>query len=418
MSTYCIESSKKLEYKNREQRVDYLCMHPDCSAKCTKRIQSLLYNVSGNLSKKHDYSILLTDKLVPFLCCPTCNTIIAKTKKDSILFKDTHYIHKVYRNITKENSTPRDYELYKKFIKVQNIVTIESNIKIPYLLIQKDTNHKSFQWRMIKNVCSDISYKTIIEKQILYHMYHNTINRRRDAIHSQPIQLPNKDETTIIKIAVRRFKDSHGKERQTISFLDKNGKKCIGKLNQNKQFEYDGTTYQLIGDASIDEDDDRDIEAYLEENGINHRNLRLHAFDQLEKQMNDDGKLVCYITHIILNCEQGSMYYLSPERLLQDKPYLYKDEFGSIQRNFVFICQKLNGKKQMTLQKFIKLSIASYLNKIYGVTIHMCHQVEKGQIDGIPPPRLKRIQEHLHKIQEEYDECVDYLTKSRSENSK
>ena len=196
--------------------------------------------------------------------------------------------------------------------------------------------------------------------------------------------------------------------------MDKNGKKCIAKLNQNKQFEYDGTTYQLIGDASIDEDDDRDIEAYLEENGINYENLKLHAFDQLEKQMNDDGKLVCYITHIILNCEKGSMYYLSPERLLQDKPYLYKDEFGSIQRNFVFICQKLNGKKQMTLHKFIKLSIASYLNKIYGVTIHMCHQVEKGQFEGIPSPRLKRIQEHLHKIQEEYDECVDYLTKSRS----
>ena len=53
---------------------------------------------------------------------------------------------------------------------MQNIVTIESNIKIPYLLIQKDTNHKSFQWRMIQDVCKDISYKTIIEKQIIRNM--------------------------------------------------------------------------------------------------------------------------------------------------------------------------------------------------------------------------------------------------------
>jgi len=157
------------------------------------------------------------------------------------------------------------------------------------------------------------------------------------------------------------------------------------------------------------------IERYLKDNGLlSLDNLKEHGLDQLQLQLDTHGQLLCYLTNIKLNFERGSLFYLSPERLDQSKPYLYIDN-GQIQRNFVFIAQLLNTTKQMTKEKWLTICLSYYINQQYGVTIDLCHRVSNGDYQDIPTERLNIIQKHLKSVQKTYDECITYCNKSHGE---
>jgi hypothetical protein len=404
-----LNNNQPLDYQKQSQPTEYLCMN--CGEKCTKNLDSLLYIWSQK--RKHDYSFLHTnqDKILPSLCCTTCNYIISKINDNSILFKDTRYVNNVYRNITKENSSPEDFALYKTFLRVENIVTIDSHVKMPFATT---TTKKGYTWRMIQTVCIDFSFKKIIERQIVMNMKSNTIQRKIDDIHSPPISLP-KDGTTIRLSTKHVNQTSLGRKRTAISFLDSNGKKYTRKLNDKKEFEFQGVVYQLIPDSTMDALEKQIIERYLEDNGLTLENLKTHGLDQLQQQMDPDGQLLCDLTNIILSFEKGSLFYLSPERLNQSKPYLYKDETGQIQRNFVFIAQLLNTRKQMTKEKLLKICLSYYINQQYGVTIELCHRISNGDYTNIPNERVNIIQKHLASVQKKYDESIKYYNKSVGE---
>jgi len=409
-----LNNNQSLDYKGHRQPVDYLCMNPTCREKCTKRLANILYN-HGKLtqkSRKHDYSFLLTDqdKIIPSLCCNLCNKIISKSNDNSILFKHTRYINNVYRNITKENSSPTDYALYKTFFRVENIVGIDSHVKMPFATTN---TKKGYTWRKLQNVCTDFSFQKLIERQIAIDMKKSTIQRKIDDMYSQPISLPN-DGTTIRLSTKHVNQTSQGRKRISISFLDSNGKKYTKKLNDKKEFEFQGVVYQLVPDPNIDNIEKQIIDSYLEENGFSLNNLKDHALDQLQLQMDDYGQLLCDLTKIKLNFEKGSLFYLSPERLDQSKPYLYKKN-SQIQRNFVFIAQLLNTPKQMTQEKWLKICLSYYINEHYGVTIDLCHRVSKKDYHDISPERVNIIQKHLASVQKTYDECIDYSNKSHGE---
>ena len=173
--------------------------------------------------------------------------------------------------------------------------------------------------------------------------------------------------------------------------------------------------YQLLRDPNIDSFEKQIIERYLEENGITLNNLKDHGLDQLQLQMDDNGHLLCYLTKIILSFEKGSLFYLSPERINQSKPYLYKDETGQIQRNIVFIAQLLNTTKQMTQETWLTICLSYYINQQYGVTIDLCHRVSNGDYTNITTERVNIIQKHLASVQKTYDECLTYSNKSHGE---
>jgi len=407
-----LNNNQPLDYKTQNQPVDYLCMNPACREKCTKNLQTLLYIPPAK--RKHDYSFLLSDpdKIIPSLCCNLCNKIISKSNDNTILFKDTRYVNNVYRYITKENSSPTDYALYKTFLKVENIVNIDSSLKMPFATTN---TKKGYTWMFINNVCKDFSFQRIIKKQIVQTMKKSTIQRKINDMHSPPISLPN-DGTTMIKLSLKHVNQkSKGLKRTAISFLDSNGKKHTKKLNDKKEFEYQGVTYQLLADPNIDDLEKQIIDFYLEENGLTLDNLKDHGLDQLQLQLDDYGQLLCYLTKIKLSFEKGSLLYLSPERLNQSKPYLYKDETGQIQRNFVFIPQVLNTPKQMTKEKWLKICLSYYINQHYGVTIDLCHRVSNGDYTNIPTERLNIIEKHLASVQKTYDECIYYFNKSHGE---
>lgn len=409
---YLNNNQPLLDYKNQHQPVDYLCMN--CGEKCTKKLENLLYISTAKGNGKHDYSFLLTnqDKILPSLCCNLCNSIISNNQKndDTILFKDTRYVNNVYRNITKDNSSPTDYALYKTFLRVENILGIHSHVKLPFATTN---TKKGYTWRYINTVCIDFSFQKIIERQIVLSMKHSTIQRKINDMHSKPISLPN--DGTTIRLSTKHINQiSKGRKRTTISFLDSNGKKYTRKLNDKKEFEYQGVVYQLLPDSTMDDIEKEIIESYLEENGITLDNLKTHALDQLQVQMDPHGQLLCDLTKIKLNFEKGSIFYLSPERTNQSKPYLYKKN-GQIQRNFVFIAQLLNTKKQMTKEKWLKICLSYYINQQYGVTIDLCHRVSNKDYQDIPNERLNIIQKHLASVQKTYDECITYSNKSLGE---
>ena len=409
---YLNNNQPLLDYKAQSKPTEYLCMN--CGGKCTKRLENLLYIRTAKGNRKHDYSFLLSDpdKILPSLCCITCNKIISQSNDDTILFKDTRYVNNVYRNITKENSNPNDFALYQTFLRVENIVGIDSRLNMPFAT---NNTKKGYTWRTLQDVCIDFSYQRIIERQIAKDMKHSTITRKLDEMYSQPISLP-KDGTTIIKLSTKHVNQkSQGQKRTSIYFLDSNGKKHTKKLNDKKEFEYQGVVYQLIPDSTMDALEKQIIDSYLEENGLTLENLKTHALDQLQLQMDPDGQLLCYLTKIKLNFERGSLFYLSPERLNQSKPYLYKNNEGQIQRNFVFIAQLLNTRKQMTQEKWLTICLSYYINQQYGVTIELCRRVSNGDYQEIPKERLNIILEHLASVQKTYDECLTYLNKSLGE---
>ena len=411
-----LNNNQPLDYKTQKQTVDYLCMNPACREKCTKNLETLLYNRHGRLtqkSRKHDYSFLHTnqDKILPSLCCNFCNNIISTTDDDTILFKDTRYIENVYRNITKENSSPNDLSLYQTFKRVENIVNINSNVKMPFAT--KNTK-KGYIWRKLHHVCIDFSFKKLIESQIVRSMKRSTIQRKIDDMHSPPISLPN-DGTTIRLSTKHVNRTSLGRKRTAISFLDSNGKIHTKNLNDKKEFEFEGVVYQLLADPKMDDLEKQIIDSYLEDNGITLDNLKEHGLDQLQLQMDDYGQLLCYLTKIILSFQKGSIFYLSPERTDQSKPYLYKNDNGQIQRNFVFIAQLLNTRKQMTQEKWLKICLSYYINQQYGVTIELCHRISNGDYTNIPIERVNIIQQHLASVQNTYHECITYLNKSDGE---
>ena len=300
--------------------------------------------------------------------------------------------------------------LYQSFLKVEKILTIDSGVKIPFATNTK----KGYTWRTIHNVCTDFSYQKIIERQIAPKMKSSTIKRKIDEMHSKPISLPN-DGTTIRLSSNHVNQKSQGRKRTSISFLDSNGKQYMKKLNDKKEFEFKGVVYQLVPDSTMDALEKQIIDSYLEENEITLDNLKEHGLDQLQLQMDDNGKLLCDLTKIKLNFERGSLFYLSPERLNQSKPYLYKDHNGQIQRNFVFIAQLLNTTKQMTQEKWLKICLSYYINQQYGVTIELCHRVSNGDFTNIPTERVNIIQKHLASVQKTYNECITYLKKSHGE---
>jgi hypothetical protein len=412
---YLNNNQPLLDYKTKKQPVDYLCMNPACREKCTKPLESLLYTLTtSKRRRKHDYSFLITDpkKILPSLCCITCNKIISRTNDDSVLFKDTRYVNNVYRNITKENSNPKDFALYQTFLRVENIVSIDSRLKIPFA---RTNTKKGYTWRILHTVCIDLSYQTLIERRMVMSMKGNTIQRKLDDIHSKPILLPN-DGTTIIRLSTKHVNQiSQGRKRTSISFLDSNGKKHMKKLNNKKEFEFEGVVYQLIPDQNMDDLEQQIIDSYLQENGLTLENLKDHGLDQLQLQMDDYGQLLCYLTNIKLSFEKGSLFYLSPERLDQSKPYLYKSDNGQIQRNFVFIAQLLNTTKQMTKEKWLAICLSYYINQHYGVTIELCHRVSNGDYQEIPKERVNIIQKHLASVQKTYNECITYCNKSHGE---
>ena len=406
-----LNNNQLLDYKNQKQSIHYLCMNPACREKCTKRLDTLLYISSAKRRRKHDYSFLLTDhKILPSLCCNLCNNIISKTDDNAILFKDTRYVNNVYRNNTKENSSPHDYALYQTFLRVENIVSISSSVKMPFATNTK----KGYTWRTIYNVCNDLSFKKIIESQIAKNMKFNTIQRKLKDMYSQPISLPN--DGTTIRLSTNHINQTCQRQKRiSISFLDSSGEIHKRKLNDKKEFEFQGVVYQLVADESRDALEKQIIESYLKDNGITLDNLKTHALDQLQQQMDPDGQLLCHLTKIKLNFERGSLFYLSPERVDQSKPYLYKTDNGKIQRNFVFIAQLLNTSKQMTQEKWLKICLSYYINQQYGVTIELCHQVSNGDYTNIPIERLNIIQNYLASVRKTYDEFIDYLNKSHGE---
>ena len=166
-------------------------------------------------------------------------------------------------------------------------------------------------------------------------------------------------------------------------------------------------------------DENENIDEYLKLNGIIHEILNYHALEQLEKQMDTNRKLLCFLTGVILSHEKGSLYYISPERLDQNKPYLYRDSRGEIQRNFVFICQLLNTTKQNTPFKFFTLCISHIINQKYGVTYELCEKLVN-QDDFHENERIERVRDHLNWVNQHYKECMNYtnltLTQKRCNN--
>ena len=321
-------------------------MNPTCRDTCKKLIESLLYN-NG---KKHDYSCILdvnknVDYILPALCCQTCNRILSRRQTDSTLFKNTNHFSKVYRSISMDDQS--EYSKYMKYMKVENIVSTNSNIQIP---ISVNHSEKGYVWYRINHLCSDLSYRSLIQSQIVPSMITNTKKRRR---------------------------------REKIK------------------------------------DENANIDDYLQMNGIIHEILNYHALDQLEKQMDKDGQLLCFLTGVILSHEKGSLYYISPERLDQTKPYLYRDSHGQIQRNFVFICQLLNTPKQNTPLKFFTLCISHIINQKYGVTYELCEKLVH-QDDFHENERIERVRDHLNWVNQHYKECMNYinltLTQKRCNN--
>ena len=301
--------------------------------------------------------------------------------------------------------------LYQKFLKVQKILTIDSDVKIPFAT---KNIKKGYTWRKLQAVCTDLSFKNLIERQIVKGMKYKTIQRKIDDMHSPPISLPN-DGTTMIRLSTKHVNQtSQGRKRTTISFLDNNGEIHTKKLNDKKEFEFKGLVYQLVADTKMDDLEKQIIDSYLEDNGITLDNLKDHGLDQLQLQMDDYGQLLCYLTKIKLNFEKGSLFYLSPERLDQSKSYLYMDN-GQIQRNFVFIAQLLNTRKQMTTEKWLTICLSYYINQQYGVTIELCHRVSNGDFTNIPTERVNIIQKHLASVHKTYDECIIYSNKSVGE---
>ena len=407
---YLNNNQSLLDYKNQHQRIEYICLNPTCREKCTKELFSLLYILKQK--RKHDYSFVFSDpdKIIPSLCCKTCNKIISTSDDNSILFKDTRYINNVYRNITKENSSPTDFSLYQTLLRVENIVGIDSGVKIPFATNTK----KGYTWRTLQNVCTDFSFQKLIEGQIAMNMKFNTIQRKLKDMYSQPISLPN-DGTTIRLSTKHVNQTSLRRKRTCISFLDSNGKKHTKKLNDKKEFAFHGVVYQLLADLTMDALEKQIIDSYLEDNGITLDNLKDHGLDQLKLQMDTHGQLLCYLTNIKLSFEKGSLFYLSSERLDQSKPYLYKTDNGKIQRNFVFIALLLNTSKQMTQEKWLAICLSYYINQQYGVTIELCHQVSNGDYTNISPERVNIIQKHLAFVHKTYDECLTYCNKSHGE---
>lgn len=168
----CIDQSQK-------KKIDYKCMNPTCRDTCKKMIQSLLYNHGKyRHGKKHDYSCILDDNLDyihPTLCCLTCNRILSQRQKDTILFKDTDHFSKVYRSISKDDQS--EYSKYMKYRKVENIVSTNTHTQIPIA-----TNHskKGYVWTTINKLCRDLSYQSLIQRQIVPSMICNTKIRRRN----------------------------------------------------------------------------------------------------------------------------------------------------------------------------------------------------------------------------------------------
>lgn len=66
-------------------------------------------------------------------------------------------------------------------------------------------------------------------------------------MHSKPISLP-KDGTTIRLSKTHVNRTIQGRKRISISFIDSNGKKYTRKLNDKKEFEFQGVLYQLVTD--------------------------------------------------------------------------------------------------------------------------------------------------------------------------
>ena len=330
-------------YQSRETEIDYKCMNPTCRDTCKKMIQSLLYN-HGKYRGKHDYSCILDDNvdyIHPALCCQTCNRILSHYQEDTILFKNTNHFSKVYRSISEDDQ--RDYSKYLKYMKVENIVSTNSNVQIPIT-----TNHakKGYVWTKINRLCEDLSYQSLIQRQIVPSMMNNTKIRRRN--------------------------------------------EKIKNENEN-------------------------IKDYLQMNGITLENLKHYALDQLEKQMDTNRKLLCFLTGCKLSHEKGSLYYISPERLNQNKQYLYRDSHGQIQRNFVFICQLLNTTKQNTPFKWFDICISNIINQKYGITYELCEKLVNVHESN---ERMGRVKDHINWVNQQYKDCVDYKNLSLAQKYK
>ena len=128
----------------------------------------------------------------------------------------------------------------------------------------------------------------------------NTIKRKLQDMYSQPISLPN-DGTTIRLSTKHVNQRSHGLRQNIDILLDSNGKQYMKKLNDNKEFDFQGVVYQLVSDSTMDDIEKQIIERYLEDNGFSLDNLKEHGLDQLQLQMDDYGQLLCYLTNIKLS---------------------------------------------------------------------------------------------------------------------
>ena len=157
------------------------------------------------------------------------------------------------------------------------------------------------------------------------------------------------------------------------------------------------------------QNENENIDEYLKLNGITIENLIYHALDQLEKQMDTNRKLLCFLTGVILSHEKGSLYYMSPERLDQTKPYLYRDSHGEIQQNFVFICQLLNTPKQNTPFKWFTLCISNITNQQYGVTYELCEKLVNEDDVHESNERMERVRIHINWVNQHYEECMNYI---------
>lgn len=333
----CIDQSQK-------KKIDYKCMN--CRDTCKKQIVSLLYN-HGKYRGKHDYSCILDvnknlDYIHPALCCQTCNRILSQRQADTTLFKDTDHFSKVYRSISMDDQS--EYSKYLKYMKVENIVSTNSGEQIP---IAVNHSKKGYVWTKINNLCDDLSYQSLIQRQIVPSMIGNTKQRRRN---------------------------------------------------------------EKIKDENIND--------YLQMNGMSNENLKHHTLDQLEKQRDKNGHLLCFLTGCRLSPKRGSLFYMSPERLDQTKPYLYRDSHGQIQRNFVFICQLLNTRKQNTPFKWFTLCISNITNQQYGVTYELCEKLVNDDDFHESNERMERVKNHIDWVHQQYKDCVDYINMSLAQKLK
>ena len=181
--------------------------------------------------RKHDYSFLVTnqDKILPSLCCNLCNAIISNNQKnDNNILLKIRGISRMSTVISRKKIVVLKISvLYQTFLRVENVLTIASNAKMPFATNTK----KGYTWRTINIVCNDFSYQKIIERQIAKNMKGNTIKRKLQDMYSQLISLPN-DGTTIRLSTKHVNQRSHGLKRTSISFLDSNGKQYMKKLNR------------------------------------------------------------------------------------------------------------------------------------------------------------------------------------------